>query len=112
MPRVVIVVNGDGMGSGSEELGKTLIGAFLKKIWASDDKPETIVFYNAGVKLLAKGSAVLDALSALADLGVELLACGTCVNYFELKEQIQVGRISNMEEITSTFMKADSVITV
>lgn len=108
----VVVVNSTAMGRGNDDLGKTLMGAFLRKLWASDSKPDAMIFYNEGVKLLAKGSEVLDALNALADSGVDLLACGTCVKYFGLDDQVMVGRVSNMEEITGLFMSAASVVTI
>ncbi len=108
----VIVINSGTMGRGNDELGRTLMGACLRKLWASDSKPDAIIFYNDGVKLLAKGSEVLDALTALADLGVDLLACGTCVKYFDLDDQVLAGRVSNMEEIVGHVMAASSVITI
>jgi selenium metabolism protein YedF len=108
----VIVINSESFGRGSEELGKKLMGAFLKKLWASDSKPGQIVFYNSGVKLLGPDSPVLDALNALFDSGVDLLACGTCITYFELDDKIKVGRVSNMEEIVASFLNSDDVITI
>jgi len=108
----VIVINNDVFGHGDRILGEKLMGAFLKKIWVRNEKPEAILFYNAGVKLTAKGSTVLDVLTGLSESGVELLACGTCINFYELKDKMMVGRISNMEEISSTMMEAKSVITI
>ncbi|MCT4598975.1 MAG: sulfurtransferase-like selenium metabolism protein YedF [Vallitalea sp.] len=108
----VIVINSNSFGKGDELLGEKLMGAFLKKIWVRQDKPDAIIFYNSGVKLVAKGSTVLDALNGLYDLGVELLACGTCLDHFEIRDDIAVGRVSNMEEISSIMMEANSVITV
>ncbi|QUI24285.1 sulfurtransferase-like selenium metabolism protein YedF [Vallitalea pronyensis] len=108
----VIVINNDVFGQGDRELGAKLMGAFLKKIWVRTDKPDALLFYNAGVKLTVQGSPVLDVLTGLQDAGVELLACGTCIDFYHVKDIMKVGRISNMEEISSTMMEADSVITV
>lgn len=108
----VIVINSDSMGSGDANLGQRLMGAFLRKLWAREEKPDTIICYNGGVKLMAKGSAVLDVLSGLQEAGVDILACGTCIEHYNLVNDIKVGRISNMEEIASIFMTAESVITV
>ncbi len=105
----VIVINSDAMGKGSEKLGKTLIGSFLRKLQATDTKPDKIVFYNAGVKLLAHGSDVLDTVEELHKAGIDLVACGTCVNYFKLQDSIVVGRVSTMPEIISILMSADVV---
>lgn len=107
-----IVINSESLGRGDEGLGIKLMGAFLRKLWASDQKPETIICYNSGVKLMAKGSPVLDALNGLHDAGVEILACGTCVEFYKLTGDIVAGRVSNMEEIVSILVTADSVVTV
>ncbi len=97
------------MGAGSEKLGKTLIGSFFRKLWANEMKPDTIVFYNAGVKLLTKDSEVLGALHELHTAGTDLVACGTCVNYYKLQDTIDAARVSNMPEIVSILMGAEVV---
>lgn len=107
----VIVIDSDTMGKGSNELGKILIGSFLRKLWAHDTKPDAIVFYNAGVKLLKNDSEVLDALHGLHKAGTDLVACGTCVNYFELQDTMDAARVSNMPEIVSILMDA-AVVTI
>jgi selenium metabolism protein YedF len=108
----VVIINSDSLGRGDDNLGQRLMGAFLRKLWAREEKPDAIICYNGGVKLIAKGSAVLDVLSGLQEAGVDILACGTCIEHFNLVNDIKVGRISNMEEIASIFMTAESVITV
>ena len=107
-----IIINNQFFGSGSDDLGKTLMASFLRKLWANKNKPDNIIFYNSGVKLLSKGSDILDALEALSELNIELLACGTCVNYFGLEDKLVVGRISNMQEISTVIMNSDTVITI
>jgi selenium metabolism protein YedF len=108
----IYILNSEFMGHGDEALGHQLIGAFLKKLWARQDKPSTIIFYNSAVKLLTKGSMYLDALNGLSEAGVDLAACGTCLNYFGLTDDLKVGRISGMEEIVDLTMKADNVVTI
>jgi selenium metabolism protein YedF len=107
-----LVIRSEFLGSGSDELGERLMGSFLRKLWAEDAKPATIIFYNSGVKLVAEGSTVLDALTELHAAGVDLVACGTCAGYFEIKDSVRVGRISDMREIVSLLMNSESVITV
>lgn len=107
----IIVVNSETLGGGSEELGERLMGSFLRKLCLLESKPDTIIFYNSGVKLLAKGSSVLDALDALFNAGVDIMACGTCVTYYELNDRLVVGRVSNMQEITTILLGSQSVIT-
>ncbi len=107
-----IIVNNETLGIGSKELGKRLMGSFLRKLCISENKPETIIFYNSGVRLLAKGSSVLDALDTLLNAGVDIIACGTCVGYYKLNDTFVVGRVSNMQEITSILLNSESVITI
>lgn len=110
--KTVYIINSQYFGSGDEALGSKLMGAFLKKIWARSEKPDALIFYNSGVKLLTKQSMVLDALHGLSDAGVDLVACGTCINDYQLKDDVEVGRISGMEEIVDMTMNADRCITV
>lgn len=108
----VVIVNSDTLGRGDEEVGSTLLGVFLRKVLASLRKPDYIVFYNSGVRLLNRNSRFLDVLDGLERSGVELLACGTCVYQICNNKSLPVGRISNMEEIADLLLKADKVITL
>lgn len=110
--QTAIVINSEYFGEGNDELGRALLGAFLRKLWAGGELPDTIICYNSGVKLLAKGSFVLDALDGLSMNGVEIIACGTCIDFYDLKDKIKVGRRSDMAEIVSMMMSYDKVITV
>ena len=110
--KTLFIVNSEFFGNGNDELGQKLMGAFLKKLWAKQKKPQYIVFYNSAVKLLAKGSLHLDALHGLSDLGVDLIACGTCVDFYGLTDCIEIGRISGMEEIVNLMELCPKVITV
>jgi selenium metabolism protein YedF len=107
-----LIVNSQSLGRGDDTLGNQLMGSFFRKLWASDTKPARIIFYNSGVKLMAEGSTVLDALDGLQGTGVDLIACGTCVNYYDLAGKITVGRVSDMNEIVDAVMTSDAVVTV
>jgi len=111
MPKTV-VINSETFGAGSDELGQQLMGSFLRKLWGLDNKPTAIIFYNSAVKLLAEGSNALEALDGLSEAGVDLIACGTCVSYFKLKDKMAVGRISDMTEIATTLLNSGTVITL
>lgn len=108
----VLVVKSDRMGIGQDDLGEKLIKAFFLKLAAAEAKPDTIVFYNTGVKLVCNGSEVLDSLELLAAAGVDMPACGTCLAHFELTEKVKTGRRSNMQEIADILTKAEQVITL
>ena len=108
----VLYINKNIMGTGDEELGKILIKAFFKTLIDNDKKPSTIIFVNSGVKLVVKNSELVDILKKLKnDYNVEILVCGTCLDYFNLKENVEVGTISNMFDIQNTIIDAPRVIT-
>jgi selenium metabolism protein YedF len=107
---LVYVISADSMGRGSEELGWALLQTYIQTIEQVDPLPRKILFYNSGVKLVTAQSGALDALRRLRDKGVEILACGTCLDFFKLKSEIQVGQISNMYDIMSAMSEADKVV--
>jgi selenium metabolism protein YedF len=108
----VIVINSDKMGEGDENLGRRLMGNFLKTLLNAEKRPQMLVLYNSGVKLAAKDSPVLEALQSLENLGVEIISCGTCVNFYGLADLIQVGRVSTMQEIVGVLTEAENIITL
>ncbi len=108
----VVIMNNDGMGHGDAALGKQLLSSLLAKLRRSVPDVEAICFYNAGVKLLAAGSPALQPLSTLHDEGVELVACGTCVNHFGLADEVRVGEVRTMDEILARLARATKVITL
>lgn len=103
----VIGIGTNVMGHGDEKLGAILIKSFLYTVSQTAPLPKTIVFFNGGVKLTTKGSEVLDDLKNLADNGVKIISCGTCLDFYGLKESLEVGEISNMYTIYETLEKAD-----
>jgi selenium metabolism protein YedF len=111
MMKTTVILHSEALGRGSDELGKTMTSGFLRKLWASDKKPDTIIFYNSAVHLLTEKSSVLDSLSGLSKAGVDLVACQTCIGFYEIEKKIVVGRIVEMQEIVSILMKSDKVIT-
>lgn len=108
-PRVVQITAGT-MGSGDDELGALLLRSFLKTQTELERKPDAILFYNDGVKLCCEGSYLIDDLCGLEAAGVEIIACGTCLNFFELADQLRVGRVTDMLEIAGRLADAGSVV--
>lgn len=100
------------MGQGEEEIGYIMIKKFINGLVGQDEKPEKLVFYGLGVRLTAKESPVMDALLSLENMGVDIVSCATCVNYYGLVDKIQVGRIGNMPELLKLLMEKDDVITI
>jgi selenium metabolism protein YedF len=109
---LVFFIDGDSLGRGSEELGSILMRAFLHTLGEADIKPQKLILVNSGVKLACEGSPVLEDLQRIISAGVEILACGTCLNYFELKDKVRAGRISNMYEILSTLSQAGRTVKI
>ncbi|MCL7454683.1 MAG: sulfurtransferase-like selenium metabolism protein YedF [Anaerolineae bacterium] len=107
---LVLVVSSDVMGRGEPELGNILIRGFFHTLGEVEPLPQSIIFLNTGVKLTCKGSPVLGDLCALEAEGIEILACGTCLNYFELTGEIAAGHVSNMYDIAETMLGAGKVI--
>lgn len=107
----VIVLHAETLGRGDDTLGAKLMGSYLRTLATVDPRPEAIVFYNAAVKLLGKTSGCLEQLRALEAAGVDLLACVTCLEFFQLTEQLALGSVSNMREIVQRTMGAAKVIT-
>ncbi len=108
----IIVFGKDRLGEGSDDLGFVLAGGLLNTLKEIDNLPTKIIFLNSGINLLLKDSPTLLPLRELEKAGVELLACGTCVNYFEKMEEFAIGRISNMYEILESMTKAGKVINI
>lgn len=107
----VIVLSENKMGRGNDELGTVLIKAFLHTVAGQAQKPDVMIFYNTGVKLTVQGSEVLDDLKQMETEGVQILVCGTCLNYFEIKDKLAVGIVSNMYDIVETMSHAGRLLT-
>jgi selenium metabolism protein YedF len=107
---LVLVVSSDVMGRGEAELGTILIRSFFHTLGEVEPLPQTIVFINAGVKLACEGSPVLEDVRALETEGIEMLVCGTCLGYYELKEELAAGQVSNMYDIAETMLRAGNVV--
>jgi selenium metabolism protein YedF len=98
------------MGRGDDVLGDILIRSFVHTLLQLKPLPNTVICYNAGVKLAVKDSAVIDDLQQLSKDGVDILICGTCVNYFEIGDQVAAGHISNMYDIAETMAGAGRLL--
>ena len=106
----VVVLSSNKMGEGSEELGQILMKGFIYALTELDDLPSTILLYNSGVKLSTEGSNSINDLKTLQAQGVEILSCGTCLNYYELTEKLEVGEVTNMYFILEKMSQADKII--
>ncbi len=106
----IIVFSRDRMGEGSEALGKILIQGFGNTIRELNPLPAKILFYNKGVMLACKDSPLLESLKELEGKGVELMVCGTCVDYFDIKGKLGAGKVANMYDIMESLQQAGHII--
>lgn len=108
--RVVVQVAADSMGIGDEELGKKLLKGFIYSLTQLDHLPTTMLFYNSGARVTCEGSASLDDLRNLADAGVEILTCGTCLEHYGIADKLAVGEVTNMYVIAQKLTGASVVV--
>ena len=106
----VVVISSPRMGEGNDELGAVLMKGFLYALTQLDELPKTILFYNGGATLTCEGSASLDDLKSLEAQGVEILTCGTCLNYYEMSDKLRVGEVTNMYTIAEKMTGAGKLV--
>ncbi len=106
----VVAISGATMGRGDEKLGGMLMKSFVYSLTELDPPPETVLFFNGGVQLACEGAATLDDLRALEEKGVQLAACGACLDFYGLKEKLAVGHVTNMYAIASSMAAAAHLI--
>lgn len=106
----VVVIDSLHMGKGDAELGRILMKGFIYTLSEMEELPKTILFYNEGVKLAIEGAESLQDLKSLEERGVEILSCGTCLNFYGITEKLRVGSVTNMYTILERQMKATRVI--
>lgn len=106
----IVVIASDKMGSGNDELGKVLIKGFIFAVTQLEELPKAMIFYNGGATLTAEGSDSLEDLKSLEAQGVEILTCGTCLNYYGLTDKLEVGSVTNMYTIVEKMAEAGKII--
>lgn len=106
----VVAIDTDIMGRGSDELGKTLMKGFIFAVSQLETLPKTMLFYNGGAKLTTEGSVSVEDLKNMEAQGVEILTCGTCLNFYGLTDKLAVGGVTNMYTIVEKLASAGKVI--
>ena len=107
---MVIMVSKDALGEGSRELGQILMKGYLYTLTEVAPLPRSLIFINSGVRLACEGSDSIENLRKLEKNGVEILSCGTCLDYFNLKSNLLVGGISNMYTIVERLNQAKNTV--
>ena len=107
-----IFINSDKMGTGNDELGQVLIKGYIYTLTESKTYPKSILFVNSGIKLTTENEATVENLKILQDAGVEILSCGTCLDYYGLKEELKVGTVTNMYTIVESMNNSSKTISI
>jgi selenium metabolism protein YedF len=103
------LIQSEVIGRGDDQLGLMLMANFLRLLGESKDKPSSLIFWNAGVKLACEGSQVLTHLKKLEEQGIEILACTTCLEFYELVDKLKVGKPTTMAKSIQSMMNSEMV---
>lgn len=106
------VIGSDKLGKGSDDLGKILMKSFLYTVSETKPYPSFLIFLNSGVKLTTSGSESLEDLKKLEEGGVKIVSCGTCLDFFEIKSKLEVGKVSNMYDIIEIITESDNAVMI
>ena len=106
----IVVIRSGKMGEGNDELGAVLMKGFIYALTELEELPETILLYNGGAPLSCEDSDSLEDLKTLEAQGVEIMTCGTCLNYYGLTDKLAVGTVTNMYAIAEKMSEADTII--
>ncbi len=106
----IVVVSSKFAGQGDDTLGEALMKSFIYTLTEAEKLPATMIFYNGGVWLTTEGSPVIEDIKKLESAGVEILSCGTCLNFYGLTEKLRAGGVTNMYVIAEKQMKAKRIV--
>ncbi len=106
----ISLVTSDTMGSGDDELGQLLMKNYLFTLAEMDVVPDKMLLVNAAVKLACAGSDAIEALDKIACMGVDIAACGLCLEFYQLEKKLKVGRTTNMLEVAESLQTAGRII--
>ncbi|MDR1654470.1 MAG: sulfurtransferase-like selenium metabolism protein YedF [Treponema sp.] len=109
---LVLAIGKNTMGTGNEELGAILIKGFVYSLTELDPPPEMILFFNSGVSLSTEGSAVIKDLKSLEEKGCIISSCGTCLDFYNLRDKLAVGNVTNMYAIVEAMAQAGKLINI
>lgn len=109
---LAVLIKSDTMGAGSDELGRILMKGYIFSLTQLENRPDAVVFLNSGVKLTTGTANTIEDLKSLESSGTKVMSCGTCLNYYEISDQLQVGEIVDMMKISTEIAKAGHLISL
>lgn len=107
---LVVALGREGLGEGSEELGRALMKSFIYSLTELENPPEQLLFFNAGVCLTTEDSGTLEALNSLAARGTAIRSCEACLDYYGLSGRLRVGTLTDMSAIANSLAQAGRLI--
>ena len=107
---MLVVLSANTMGTGDVKLGTSLMKAFVFALTKQEQLPDTILCYNTGAYLTCEGADTLEDLKLLESEGVTILTCGTCLDFYGLKEKLAVGSVTNMYDIVERMENAAQIV--
>lgn len=107
-----ILIQSDRFGSGDDDLGRILMRNFLYALAREEQRPAAVMLANGGVRLACEGSDSLGDLALLAENGVAIRACGTCLDYLGLMDKLAVGEVGTMVQSVGAICGDDEIVTV
>ncbi|MGB7604008.1 MAG: sulfurtransferase-like selenium metabolism protein YedF [Lutisporaceae bacterium] len=108
----IIVITTDKLGAGDAELGQLLMKTYIYTLNETKPYPKAIIFLNSGVKLVVEGVDTLENIQKLQEKGIEIISCGTCLDFYQLKDKLKVGIVGNMYTIVEYMHTAAKVINI
>lgn len=110
--KFTVVISSDKLGNGDDQLGSVLMKSYIFALSESEKLPDDLLFLNSGVKLTTEGSIVLDNLQKMQDNGTKIASCGTCLDFYGIKDKLAIGEITNMYAIVEKMNNADNTIKI
>lgn len=110
--KLTIVISSNLFGDGDEKLGEMLMKSYIYALGENKTLPNNLIFMNSGVKLVCSGSIVLESLSQMIEKGVNILSCGTCLDFYGLNEKVIMGKVGNMYTIVDLMNKSKNTIKI
>jgi selenium metabolism protein YedF len=110
--KFTLVVSSDKLGMGDDKLGEMLMKSYIFALSEADTVPDDLLFINGGVKLTIETSSVLDSLKKLVERGSNILVCGACLDFYNVKDNLSIGEITNMYTIVELMNNADKTIKI
>lgn len=107
-----VLILSDTIGSSDSELGRVLMRNFIYSLARTEPRPAAVMMMNEGVRLACEGSEVLDDLRLLAEFGVGIRACGTCLDYIGIRDDLAVGEVGTMPDSVAALLGADDIVTI